>query len=754
MRKLMWWTIGFSSAISTYLQLVSPIFLVGIVAFLWFISYVRFKELEPISMILSSVLGIFFGLGYMNFYVYLHITPLTAYDGQTIPMSATVASFPEEGKYGSYSLYAQLDVGGKGVKTYFDGDEQLKNLKPGDKFSAVATFSSSAYTAKGEPTDYFYSQGVFLLGDISGEVELQLASKVALGYIPVYIAEKIKETILTSFDPQHSGLALALVTGNKDELSDTLSTALSLTGLSHTVAVSGMHLSFLAGVLRAILPAGKWWALSVFSGIMLLFMLVSGSTPSIVRATVMILMLEIAPFLSRDRDDPTALSAAVFFILLHNPYALLQVGLYLSVASVASIFLFSNVFYEKLKVFFALEEEDSCFKVKKSILSTFSTTCAALVFTSPIIAYFFGRISLIAPLANMVVLFVISIAFVCSLVVAFVGSLIPVLGKIIAFCCSPVFHYLLFILPLLGRSPFSSISIYSDAYKNWFLFVYVLIVLFILLPGVKKIRHLAVISLISFVLSSVVHLESSYVDGFKLQVLDTGQGQSALFLLGNTLILSDCGGNTYYNAGNIAADAINHLGRNTLELLVLSHCDFDHVNGVTTLMERVRVDTIAMPPLDETDFLQTEILQTALAMGTNVLFIEDKVEWKVDDEKYVTIYPPVGTGGSNERGISLLVTAASVDALVLGDMNMETELLFMERFPLPEVEVLFAPHHGSKYSSSDLLLEHFRGKMAVICVGSNNYGHPTAEVLEKMEDYNMDVFRTDTMGTITIDCLL
>lgn len=753
MRKLMWWTIGFSLAISAYLQIVSSSFLVAIVAFLWLISCVRFKEYEPISMIISTALGIFFGLGYINVYHYLHIAPLKTYDDLTIPISATVYSFPEEGKYGNYSLYAEFDVGGKGVKTIFSGDEQLKTLKPGDSFSAVTTFHSSAYNYKGIATDYYYGKGVFLRGSISGEVELQPATKISMRYIPVYIAEKIKETLLFCFDEAHSGLALALVTGNKDKLSEKLSTALSLTGLSHTVAVSGMHLSFLAGLLKAILPAGKWWALGVFSGIILLFMLISGSTASIVRATIMILMLEIAPFLSRERDDPTALSAAVFFILLYNPFALLQVGLYLSVASVASIFLFSTVFYERLKDFFAIEKEDRSFKMKKALLSTISTTCAAMVFTTPIIAYFFDRISLIAPLANVLALFVVSIAFVGSLLVAFVGSFIPILGKIIACCFSPAFCYLLFLLPFLSRSAFSSISIQSTYYNDWFLFVYLMIAFYILVPGKKSIRYPIAIAMVTFVYFSVIHLETSYVDGLKLQVLDAGQGQSALFLLGNSLILSDCGGNTYYNAGNIAADAINDLGRNSLDLLVISHCDLDHVNGVATLMDRVRVDAIAMPPLDETDWLQNEIARIATEAGTELLYIEDKVEWKVEEDKYVTLFPPVGSGGSNERGLSLLATAGTVDVLVLGDMNMETERLFMERFSLPEMEVLFAPHHGSKYSSSDLLLEHFRDQIAIICVGSNNYGHPTKEVLEKMEDYNIEVFRTDTMGAIVLDCL-
>lgn len=751
LRKLMWWTVGFSLAISVYLEIIPFVVVAIIIISLWLLSYFRFGECEPISMLISSLLGGMFGTIYILSYTYLNISPLDPYDDLTISMSATVLDFPEVGDYGRYSVLADFDLGGKGVQTIFYGDEQLGQLKPGDIFQSMATFTSTAYTTKGLPTVYYYSQGTFLRGILFGDVEIVSTSGIKLKYLPVYGGKKVKDTLLTSFPEKYNGLALALVTGNKDELRSNFSSALTLTGLSHTVAVSGMHLAFLAGVVRTLLPRGKWWAFGIFSMVMVLFMLMSGSTPSIMRATVMILMLELAPFFSRDRDDPTSLSAAVFFILLNNPFAIHQVGLYLSIASVASIFLFSEYFRDKLMKFFAVEEEDSWFKTKRSVIATLATTCAAMIFTTPILGMFFDRVSLIAPIANIFALWAISLLFVGCLLVACVGSIVPILGQVFGLLYILLFEYLLLIVPLLARSPFASISVHSIYYKYWLYFVYLLIFLAIIVPKEKKLRYPVALALVTLLLSSVLHLENSYHDGLKVQVLDVGQGQSALFQLGTSLILSDCGGNSWNNSGNLAADAINDLGRIKLDLLVISHCDADHVNGVITLMDRIWVDTIAMPPLDYEDILQVEIVTKALQEGTNLLFVEEKMEWKVAEEQFVTLFPPVGAGGANERGISLLVTSGSADALVLGDMNANTELLFLERFDLPSVEVLFMPHHGSKYSSSDLLLERVTDKIGIICVGTNNYGHPTREVLEKMELNNMEIFRTDTMGALTLE---
>ena len=131
----------------------------------------------------------------------------------------------------------------------------------------------------------------------------------------------------------------ALVTGNRDSLSDPFTSSLQRTGLSHTVAVSGMHVAFLAGALSLLLGRGRRSTALVLIPLVLLFMTVAGSTPSVVRASVMILMLEIAPLFDRERDGPTALGFALLLILIQNPFAAAHVGLQLSFLAVAGILL-------------------------------------------------------------------------------------------------------------------------------------------------------------------------------------------------------------------------------------------------------------------------------------------------------------------------------------------------------------------------------------------------------------------------------
>ena len=108
----------------------------------------------------------------------------------------------------------------------------------------------------------------------------------------------------------------------------------------------------------------------------------------------------------------------------------------------------------------------------------------------------------------------------------------------------------------------------------------------------------------------------------------------------------------------------------------------------------------------------------------------------------------MGDAGDNERGLSVLASAGENDLLITGDMDAATEKKLLETFDLPDIEALVAGHHGSKYASSQALLEALRPETACISVGSNPYGHPTEETLLRLARQGCGIYRTDLHGTI------
>jgi len=213
----------------------------------------------------------------------------------------------------------------------------------------------------------------------------------------------------------------------------------------------------------------------------------------------------------------------------------------------------------------------------------------------------------------------------------------------------------------------------------------------------------------------------------------------------------DCGGDGYENAGDIAADHIQAMGYSAIDLLVVSHYHADHANGIPELLDRIDVKEIVLPDVEEDALLRRRILEQAQRRNIPVRFVREDLDLPFGEETVFTIYPPVGQNQTNELGLSVLCSAGDYDVLLTGDMGTSAEKKLLEYVLLPDVELMVAGHHGSKYSNSQLLLETVRPDVAVFSVGAdNNYGHPTVEAIERFEAVGAEIYRTDLNGTVTI----
>ena len=111
---------------------------------------------------------------------------------------------------------------------------------------------------------------------------------------------------------------------------------------------------------------------------------------------------------------------------------------------------------------------------------------------------------------------------------------------------------------------------------------------------------------------------------------------------------------------------------------------------------------------------------------------------------------PISVCRWDEEGLTILCTAGDFDVLITGDMGSSTEKLLVETYDLPDIEVLVVGHHGSKYATTEELLEAVTPEIGVISVGENNFGHPTAEAMDRMAWQGMTLYRTDLQGNIVI----
>lgn len=713
------------------------------------------KRLRPVLYTAGLAIALLWSWGYDMRTVY----PAEQLAGTEETFVFQAADWSETGTY-SVSVEARLlnpDGPDLGVLLYFyPGDEKIPDIKPGDTLTCTVQLKL-ADTVGGEENGYYYSKGIFLTANAAAIPEVTPAENVPLKYWPALWRRAMGEHIAELFSDETAGLALALTTGDKSGLTGGFYTALKRCGLAHVVAVSGMHMSMVVMLAGMLVRRRRRKMMAIVSiPLVLAFMALTGFAPSVVRAGVMQILLLLGPALSREGDTVTSLSFALLLLLLQNPYAAMSVGLQLSFLSVAGILTITGRLNEKFFHRFLLKKGKTkprrlYNRAVRFLVGCVTMSIGAIAFTTPLTVYYFGTVSLISPLANLLTLWAVTALFLLCLPAAALGGVLPVAGKVLAALAEPVswlFHRIVYGLSSL---PFASVSLETGRYiLFWLLFVYAVIGACILFRKEKPKPIVPVcccaIALAAALLFNALSLRG---DGLAVTVLDVGQGQSILLATQSSTALVDCGGSGWEDPGDIAADYVQAMGKSTLDLLILTHYHSDHACGVPELMERLDVAALAVPDVEPDSALRAEILALAEEKGTEVIFIEEDTTVELDSVS-LTLYAPLGTGGGNEEGLSVLATQWDFDALITGDMNAAVERRLVKYGNLPDIELLVAGHHGSASSTSAELLEAVMPEYAVISVGYNTYGHPAPETLDRLEQAGCTVWRTDLQGTITV----
>lgn len=729
MRKILWFTLGLGAACAfcaygRELQLL----ILPILVLLTAVCTGKSRQYQA----LVAVLGMAAGCFWFSRFEQRTLQPVYELDGITKETVIRCSSFPEKTDYG-YRVEGTIPIDEKNytVLCYLDAG---KDLKPGNLLSGPFRFRVTAPGGLKEST-YYQGEGVFLLAYQRDELSVSEGEK-SWRDAPAVFRQNILQTLEAVLPTDTSVFAKALLIGDTSDLDYETKTDFTVSGIRHIVAVSGLHVSILFGLVHLSAMRKRFLTAVIGFPVLFLFAAMTGFTPSVCRACIMSAMTLAASLVNREYDGPTALSFAGLVLLVINPLVITSVSYQLSFASVAGIFLFSTEIRKWLQ---SLLPKKFAGKVSWYLSTSVSITLGATVMTVPLCALYFGTVSLAAVLTNLLVLWVISFIFYGLLLLCLLHSLWPTAAMLLGRILSLLIRYVLLTAKVIGDFPLSSVYTRSVYIVIWLVFVYVLLFAFLL----SKNRRPLIFSCCT-ILGLCIALMASWTepltDDLRFTVLDVGQGQCLLLQSEGKTYLVDCGGTSDAQAADAAAETLLSQGISQLDGVILTHYDRDHTGGISNLLTRVDTKLLVLPPVYSALSLEAE----EIVYASEDLLLTD---WNTKIRIFASKIP----GNDNENSLCILFDTENCDILITGDRDGFGERSLLRHTDIPDVDVLVAGHHGSRHATCEELLSAVRPEIVCISAGKDNsFGHPAPELLERLENYGCTVYRTDLHGDILI----
>lgn len=716
-------------------------------------------------------------------------------------------------------------------------------------------------------TDYYSGKGI--IGVIYTERCELLEKKDHVMYFLGVLRERLEDSLYRYFRTDRASFLSAMLLGDKHGLDRNQKLMYQKNGLAHILAISGMHVSIIALAVEKILEmlgAGRKVRCSIVMILIILYGLMTGFAPPIIRAVIMLVLRYSAFFIKRSADVPTDMMLALLIMAIINPESVFTAGLQLSFAAAGAMYISDRIYinyfgwrkiiffterygmvekinekeYDRLiwrilrKIFMhgKLKKIDTK-RVKEYAARTALSTFIINLILSPLLIYYYYEIYPYSMLLGIVIVptavYVIAGGFITAilgmictaaaggaavasgaLTIAENGGTSSVLNVFVYI----VDHIACFVAGTVNimlsiyekicdigfRLPFSGINTgHTNVWVCGTFYMVMFVITFMLLRKGKRngIREVVerkikskriilryVIAMYSVLLVFLIIVDYMNMKDDRIVVLDVGQGQAVIVHLsdGRNYIL-DGGSTSKEQIGEyVIVPALKYYGMSDIAGIFVSHTDEDHINGLIEMSQmkrpyRLKIGAVYMAAGTKADSNYLELGETS---GVGIAGLS---EGDVVDGCFEVIYPSKLSGESegglqrdredaayvnqdeiensgNDYSLVVLldsdINGRKMRVLFPGDISSEVEEMIIEESKKSKrdisADILIAPHHGSKYSSSRDFLDEVSCEVAIISCGKNNpYGHPSPETLERMESMGCRIIRTDKDGAVVIE---
>ncbi len=535
-------------------------------------------------------------------------------------------------------------------------------------------------------------------------------------------------------------LVRALVLGDRTQLSSDVENTFAGSGISHALALSGMHLSILmAFVTHFIARASiKLRARAVICSVaVILYIPVAGFFPSLVRAGIITLFAFAATLFKQKYDFTTALVFAATVILMDNPLVIHSLSFQLSFLATIGIVYFSLPAYKLFKQKIRLNRFTGFISV--TAISSITVT----LLTLPIIAKSFSSVSFYTILGNILIVPLIEILFAGALVMLTIGVIFAPAAKIIGMALAFITDIILFACNTVSSLKGAFFVVKAPGIFEYMLYLSAVCAAYGFLRKSKFKKPAAIIACAMAVLCISNSVYQSTV--FRVDFINVGQGDSALIQIPfGKNILIDCGPAGYGEA----ASYIKSKGIHTLDAIYISHFDSDHTGGLDEILSSVTVKKVVVSYTNAQNSDSFELLNKIINSGADVEFADNTYHTKIGSCEIEALWPgDIINTDDNNNSLVIKLKCRGKTFLFTGDIDAQTEHTVINAGKNVNTDVLKVAHHGSKTSTSSEFIKHSSPQYAVISVSNNNsFGHPDSNVINRLEAEGCHVFSTAKNG--------
>ena len=619
----------------------------------------------------------------------------------------------------------------------YTSDEQYKIGQIRKITGKVNMFSEARNMGNFDMQEYYQSMKIDFAVD--EEKSVIVADSLGIGKSMLFsLKEKMSKVYEKAMSEKAAGFYQAMVLGNKINLDDTLKNLFLIGGISHILAISGLHVSVLGrGIYRILRRSGAGFLISGLCGSVILvsYCIMVGNSTSTIRAVGMMIVFFLSQWIGRSYDMLNALGGMVCILLWENPFLIENTGFWFSVTALLGVGIVGKEIWMSLGIVLA---------------------------TLPVTAWSYYEVPIYSPIVNFVVLFVLTPIFSCVVVGGLLGVILPYREEVFLLLkpCEWFLYFCEAVCNLVSELPWSSIVCGKP--ERWQIVLYY----GILFGGIYIVKHVEVqkkcwmIVVIIFLCSLCMFFPKN--KPFEITFLDVGQGDGIYISAGDgTTYFVDGGSSSVNNVGeNRILPYLKAKGVSSIDYWFVSHCDSDHISGLLEILEKgYKIKHIVLHEQCSSKDNHMVLLQNAKENRVDVMHMKAGYRICSKNMQITCLAPDEETGevahvDENENSLVLQVKWMMQDrdftALFAGDISTEMEHALSEKGLLLDVDLVKANHHGSNYSNGERWFSELQPEYIVVSCGKyNQYGHPGKSAIERMEASGAEIFYTMEGGQIT-----